>query len=327
MWTALVPGLLVLVGCRFSGCLRALCLGGAGLVLLVTAAWQVQGGAHRLAVLHVGDGDCAVASTPCGDHVLFDGGRPGSGQWTLRGTFGRLGLWRFRRLYISHGHNDHYGGVEEIAADLEICEIVTGGSPAAVAAAMRIADAATGCGGRPAVRIAAAGDRWTICGLAVEVLWPPSSMVSELPEENDRSLVTRLGWDGAQWLGTGDIEGKAARSREWLLAEPWIIDPWWPDRDGPRRRFVKAPHHGHASPLLAHLVRWMGADVIVIPSSGKRVDWSALGCPGNENCLQRNLLLTATQEKLIFMMGSRDRQEFPSSGHPKAESKKIQNFR
>jgi competence protein ComEC len=327
MWIATLPGLLILAGSRAGGRLRALCLGCAGLVLLATAGWQVKGGAHQLAVLHVGDGDCAVASTPCGDHVLFDGGRPGSGQVALRGTFGRLGLWRFRRLYISHGHNDHYGGIEEIAADLHICEIVTGGSPAAVEAARRIADAATGCDGAPVVRIASAGDRWTICGLAVEALWPSSSVVNELSGENDRSLVTRLGWDGAQWIGTGDIEGKSLHARESLLAESWMAHSWWPDREGPRRRFLKAPHHGHASPLLAHLVRATAADVVVIPSSGKLVDWSALGCPEGGDCLEKNLLLTATQGILTFMMGSKDDLEFPSWNHSKPESNKIRHFR
>ena len=74
----------------------------------------------------------------------------------------------------------------------------------------------------------AAGTKFTVDGIAFEVLWPPPGF--EPRELNDASIVLRVSYGDASLLLTGDIEGAVQRE---LLS-----------RSSVAATVLKVPHHG-----------------------------------------------------------------------------------
>jgi competence protein ComEC len=167
-------------------------------------------------LLDVGQGLAAVVRTE--RHVLvYDAGPRFSasfdtGESVVVPYLRHAGVRRIDALVVSHGDNDHAGGVESVRRAMPVTRLVSS-VPGYAASAEPCAE----------------GRRWEWDGIRFELLNPPAGVVSG---HNNASCVLRVSGVHGALLLPGDIEKKtevrlAAQQRERLRAQVLV-----------------APHHG-----------------------------------------------------------------------------------
>ncbi len=173
-------------------------------------------GAAWLTLLDVGQGLAAVVRTR--DRVLvFDTGPAYSARFDAGGAvvvpvLRRLGLARVDALVVSHGDDDHAGGLGSLLDALPVTTLYAG----------------AGVDGAADAEACRAGNGWRWDGVDFTFLHPAAGDLAG----NDGSCVLRVSAGGATLLLTGDIEQVAERR---LLAR----DPGALDVD-----VLQVPHHG-----------------------------------------------------------------------------------
>jgi competence protein ComEC len=167
------------------------------LPLFVVPVPVVPAGAVRFTLLDVGEGLAAVVRT--GKHVLvYDTGPRfndsfDTGAAVVLPYLRQMGIRRIDRLVITHGDNDHIGGMRSLLAGIPVDQVLT-------SIPERI-------GGIPAHKCVS-GQHWHWDGVDFEVLHPPSG---EKFRGNDRSCVLYIAGAGGTILLTGDIERRSER--------------------------------------------------------------------------------------------------------------------
>lgn len=229
-------------GAVFAGALawlarpRRAALGLVGAVALATALAGGDGRLH-VTVLDVGQGDAILIETPNDQTVLVDAGP--DRDLTLR-RIGQELPFHERHVdvvILTHPHQDHLGGLEEVLRRYEVGVFVDGGRPAETEPHRRLLGAVAR---EPGARLllAAAGQRIPIGGGAVlEVLYPaPEDVTAPLPDGdvNNASVVVLLRYGAFEALLTGDAEAPV----EALLAARGALAPV---------DVLKVGHHGSDS--------------------------------------------------------------------------------
>ena len=188
------------------------------LPLFLIAPAGIAAGDYDVTLLDVGQGLSAVVRTS--DHVLvYDTGpsfRSGSdtGQEVLIPYLRSQGIAAPDRVFVSHGDNDHAGGLQSLREAYPGVPVLTG-------AMDRVPDA------KPCMR----GQRWDWDGVHFEVLYPE---LGNPLAGNDASCVLRVSGAGGSTLFVGDL---MKRGEKRLLAlEPEL-----------RSDLLIAPHHGSNS--------------------------------------------------------------------------------
>lgn len=188
------------------------------LPLFVFAPEGLAAGDFDVTLLDVGQGLAAVVRT--GHHVLiYDTGpkfRSGSdtGQEVLIPYLRSQGLAAPDRVIVSHGDNDHAGGLESLRT-------VYPGVPVYTGAMDRVPDA------MPCQR----GQHWEWEGVHFEMLYPE---LGNPLSGNDGSCVLRISGPGGSALLVGDIMKKG--EKRLLAVQPDL-----------RSDLLVAPHHGSNS--------------------------------------------------------------------------------
>lgn len=200
-----------------------------GAVLLLPLAVPgdnaVPPGEARIAVLDVGQGLAVVVRTA--SHTLvFDTGPRFSdnfdaGAGIVVPYLRSAGVRQLDRIFVSHGDNDHAGGLASVLASVSADQLFFGEVPEASYESARF--------GNPVVSLCARGQRWEWDDVRFAVLWPPAGQHSA---GNDSSCVLRVEAAGTSMLLTGDIE--AAAEAALLRAEGGRLRSDW----------LLAPHHG-----------------------------------------------------------------------------------
>jgi len=237
---ALLCASAVLTKRRWAGRIAgAVVLAAAALIAAYPFAPRLNRGRLEITVLDVGQGDSIFVAFPNGRTMLVDGGglaggfyirgaRPGIdvGEDVVSPFLWSRGLKRIDVVALTHGHEDHYGGLAAVLRNFQVGELWLGpnGDSAGFFALLAEAQAR-----RVPIIHRLKGDAFDWGGVNVDVLWP----LDDTPVKalNDDSLVLRLKDGNETILLTGDIEKRVERA---LTAdgEPLSAD------------FLKVPHHG-----------------------------------------------------------------------------------
>lgn len=222
----------------------------AALLALVALGLRLQPrDGLRVTFLAVGQGDAALVEWADGRRWLVDGGPPS--EAVLR-YLRRRGIRRLDALVLSHPHDDHLGGLVEVAEALPVRALWAPRPPREDEAGFQALWAATVGRGATAVL----PDDVPVRGLSgVRVEHPRGRWTARKAAKalNEESLVLRLDHGRHRVILLGDVEGEA----EALLA-----------RALPRATLVKVAHHGSRSSSSAALVQRLRPAVAVV-SAGR----------------------------------------------------------
>ena len=184
------------------------------------------------------------------------------------------GRQRIDRLVLSHGDNDHAGGVAQLLSTLDVVRVVSG-EP------RRVGHGALSC---------IAGERWQWDGVHFEFLHPDAEHVFS---GNDASCVLRVSNAAGSVLLTGDIEQRVERQ---LIDNPGLSSD-----------IVVAPHHGSRSSSAETFVAATQPRYVLysagwanrygFPATEVQARWSAAGAQA---------ISTATSGTISFVFSDRD---------------------
>jgi competence protein ComEC len=189
------------------------------LPLLFMSSALIPEGQARFTLLDVGQGLAAVVQTR--NHVLvFDTGPRFSsgfntGEAVVAPYLRAQGRGHIDTLLVSHGDNDHIGGVAGLRADIPVRQILS--------SVPQDIDGAEPC---------EAGQRWQWDGVEFVMLNPGGNLKTSGRSENNRSCVLRVQAGGHSVLLTGDIERAAESELAHIFAERLASD------------VLVVPHHG-----------------------------------------------------------------------------------
>lgn len=237
----------------FNGCL-ALCL----LALLILGYQpDYKPGVGYIQFIDVGQGDCALITTPGGSHILVDGGGTVSfrkpqeawrdrrvpfevGAKTVVPLLKKRGVHRLDAIILTHGDQDHIGGLQAIVDQFPVAALVTNGSLAESATMTKLME--TALSKEIPIYAAYRGMRLTPdARTTLEFLSPPADWDSPeagipyVKNQNRRSVVFRLRLDGKSFMFTGDMD--VAAERELLKNEEQVVGEEPVD-------VLKVAHHG-----------------------------------------------------------------------------------
>jgi competence protein ComEC len=216
-----------------------------GLIMLFPLAFTessktVEPGAVKMTLLDVGQGLSAVVQTA--NHVLvYDTGAKFSstsdmGLSVLVPFLRSLGVDKVDSLVVSHGDNDHIGGVGSLMANLEIENILTS-VPQQL--------------GNYAPVQCKTGQSWSWDKVKFSIMSPQAN---NLLSENDNSCVLQIQSQHGTALLTGDIEA---------AAESWLVEAYG---EKLKADVLVAPHHGSQTSSTSAFLKATQPSVILIPA-------------------------------------------------------------
>ena len=205
-------------------------------------------GRLEVTVLDVGQGDSIFVAFPDGRTMLVDGGglpggaylhghRPGIdiGEDVVSPYLWSRGLKRIDIVALTHGHEDHLGGLPAVLRNFRVGELWVGRD--VDSAPFRGLISQAGMRGVPVIH-RVEGEHFDWSAVQVRVLWPDNDDPVKAAT-NDDSLVMRLEDGHRVLLLTGDIERPVERG---LLARQASGTP---ESAGELAAdFLKVPHHG-----------------------------------------------------------------------------------
>ena len=193
--------------------------GSAAAALLVILLWHpfppdVHPGQLELTTIDVGQGDSLLVIFPDGKRMIVDGGgipvfgRRARSQLDIGEDVVAPYLWnRSIRsvdvVALTHGHEDHIGGLAALIEDFRPKELWTGATPESPSWHLVCEKAA-----RYGVRIVPLehGRRITFGGAQIAVFAPPEGYPAGSVPRNNDSLVLRLQYGRDAFLLSGDVE-------------------------------------------------------------------------------------------------------------------------
>jgi competence protein ComEC len=256
----------------------------AAIVFHPFSATAADGKLH-IDFLDVGQGDCAVVTTPEGTTILIDGGGQPSINWkTTAGDDEEEPFQRDTRsmgervvseylwsrgfdtvdyVIATHADADHIDGLNDIMRNFKVRSAIVARAPHDDPEFRRFAQTARDTG--VLIETISSGDVMRVGSVALEVLWPPPTRDADAPSGNNDSIAVRIRLGNRSFLFTGDIEKDAEAAM--LNAGADL-----------RSDTVKVPHHGSRTSSTSAFITATGAPLAII-SVGRT---SIFGHPNKE---------------------------------------------
>jgi competence protein ComEC len=226
VWCAVALGLSIQV-------LRAPTLALGAVALAVAVPWvAVSPTVPTLTVLDIGQGDAILIQDPGGSTMLMDGG---SDPAVLDRALRRHGLRSVDVVVVSHEDLDHVGGLVDLVRSGRTGVLVV----SEFLGPTEVLQAATEAG--VPIRRVAAGDRFSVGSVAIEVLSPARRFLSD----NDGSITLMVSGRTSVML-PGDIEAVAQRELPDVQPDVLVV-----------------PHHGSATTDLRWLSDTLGSVAVL----------------------------------------------------------------
>lgn len=173
----------------------------ANLIVWGVYSWQFREAHLQVTFLDVGQGDAILIRSLNRKYALIDGGDEGRGKKAILPYFQRTGVLKLERVFLTHYHKDHWGGLIEVLRQVPAETILLPPSRETkdyfeFEAGMQVAKVS-----RRTVRGGMIFEMGK--GAYLEVLEVPN-----LETENDRSLVLLIGFGKVRLLLTGDLSFK-----------------------------------------------------------------------------------------------------------------------
>jgi competence protein ComEC len=194
-------------------------LGAAALL----GTWALKPPSTVLDFVAVGQGDGILIRD--GDHAALVDTGPDPKARALLGYLRHQGVGRLQVVAISHGHPDHYLGLEAVLEALPVGVVLHNGRPPEHSRAWRRAVAVARARGVPVEQARPGPLKLGDLKLTVMLARAPADA-----HENDASVVLRVDGPGGSALLPGDLE--SAGEARLVAAEPGPVT------------VLKAPHHG-----------------------------------------------------------------------------------
>lgn len=182
-------------------------------------------------------GDSCLVVFPDGTTMLIDGGMPKYAP-VLMINLKKLGVEKLDYVMVSHQHNDHQGGLvfDGVMAQMEVGKVYYNGTlneestdPQRLEKFLKEH--------KIEGEILNAGDKLTIGGVSLEVLWPDESengvLYDNATDLNNRSLVVRFDHGEFSALFVGDLYKEGEENVIARNGDKLDVD------------LLKIPHHGH----------------------------------------------------------------------------------
>jgi competence protein ComEC len=172
-----------------------------------------------MTAVDVGQGDSLLVLFPDGKRLLVDGGgipafghqsrsQLDIGEDVVAPYLWDRGIRAVDVVALSHGHEDHIGGLPALVSDFHPRELWTGATPDSPTW-RTVRERAAGVGAR--IVPMETPRRFAFGGAEIEVLAPtPDYVPAEIPKNND-SLVLRVRYGKTTFLLTGDVERQIER--------------------------------------------------------------------------------------------------------------------
>lgn len=155
----------------------------------------------EVSFVDVGQGDCAVVVTPNRKCLIFDTGGVREKMFDVGGRvvvpyLKHENIRAVDKIFLTHVHEDHSAGAGAVIKKLPVGEVITAGeSKSEYAAVFGIAEEKL-----PSLRAGHAGEKFTVDGVEVEILFAPS-----VGTGNEISNVYRVRYGSVSFLITGDL--------------------------------------------------------------------------------------------------------------------------
>lgn len=240
--------------------------------------------ANEKGVLHVqfidiGQGDCTLITTPGGVNLLVDGGgtvsfRKPSDAWrekkepfevgakTVVPLLKSRGIHRLDAVVLTHGDQDHIGGLQAVVEKFPVGSLILNGSLADSATMNKLM--ATALAKRIPVYAAYEGMKLNADAKTTLDFWSPempadASKIAYVKDQNHRSLVFRLEMEGTSFLFTGDMDASAEQA---VLER--FDDGAGSEKPASGVDVMKVAHHGSKTSTSEAWLRRMSPEASVI---------------------------------------------------------------
>ncbi len=269
----------------------------------------------RITFLDVGQGSAALLELPGDMNILLDGGGSSSPRFNpgeqIIGPF----LWhqsirRLNALIISHGHQDHYNGLDFIIREFRPAEVWINGSEGESREYLDILRAAAETG----AKIRVPGKDTVIAkGGAAELTSISNLHLRQDPDlpVNSRSLVIKLAIDGQKIILPGDIMADDGQN---LINQGVDL----------QCDVLLAPHHGSRHSAGYQLVKAGNPKWLVVSASPFNSD-NFPAPEFSEWCRQQGttMLNTATSGAITFTVGAGGQPGWQTTSEKSATNKKT----